>query len=553
MRSLALISTLAVLAAGCAKSPPRPPAGPEPTPPALVVLVVIDQWPSWGFEQRRDLYQHGLARLLREGVVLPRVAYPYTGTFTASGHATMGTGAPPSVHGMIANGWWRRKLGRERLAEADDTWPIEALPGREATAVDGASGRGLRVEGIADVLRVATGGRARSVVIGGKSRAACLIGGRKPDVAIWYEPKLAGFTTSAAYGSLPAWALEFDRANPVAPLLDDVWDVSASDRELLARRTGIPDDPPGEGAEYDLGITFPHRLASSSDPAKALRSTPLLDRLEIDLALAAIEGEHLGQDAQGDLLVVSLSSHDYAGHNWGQESWEIVAHERALDAELARLLDGLDAAVGPERYAVILTSDHGATPLIEHGKHPGARRISPGEVHDAAEAGAAEVLGAGDWIAAVSSGMVYLSDAASGRAPAEREQVLAAVSARVAQVAQVARVVRLDGMPAGCAGLDADALAARACASRVEGESGELLVVPTEGSLVTSYGSGTSHDAPSDDNRLVPVILRVPRVAAGAIAADPEPTMLSLAPTLAALLRVPPPAAAAAAPWVTPP
>ena len=67
-----------------------------------------------------------------------------------------------------------------------------------------------------------------------------------------------------------------------------------------------------------------------------------------------------------------------------------------------------------------------------------------------------------------------------------------------------------------------------------------------EGSLVTEYGGGTHHDAPSAANREVPIIVRVPGVAAGALPAGVTP--LQIAPTLAALLGVAPPAAAQAAP-----
>ena len=48
----------------------------------------------------------------------------------------------------------------------------------------GASGHALRADGVADALRAATHGRARSIVIGLKARAACLMAGRRPELAI---------------------------------------------------------------------------------------------------------------------------------------------------------------------------------------------------------------------------------------------------------------------------------------------------------------------------------------------------------------------------------
>lgn len=537
---LAVTAALALVAAGC-----RPHVAPPPPPPklALVVLIVIDQLPSWGFEARQDLYQHGLRRLIREGEVFPRVAYPYAITFTAPGHAAIGTGAAPDRTGIVANGWYRRAQGRERQAEWDDGAPILGLPGRPADGLEGASSAALRVDGIADALEAATGGAARTVAIAGKPRAACFVAGRRPDVVLWYDAALRGMTSSRAYGdTLPAWLLALDAARPVADLLREVW--AATDPAALAARTGIPDDAPGESGEHGLGVVFPHDLARTADAGKALRSTPLLDRLEVDTAIAAVDGEQLGADDTVDLLAVSFSAHDYAGHSWGQESWEMIELEQRLDRELGRLLDHLDRTVGADRYAVVLTSDHGATPMIEGGRHPGARRIAPAELEAVAEGAAAAALGAGDWIAAISSAMVYASPALLTHP--DRDRALAAIAAALAEVPQVAQVVRLDAAPAGCTGLDA--LLTSACLSRFTGETGELLIVPTDGSLVTGYPAGTSHDAPSDDNRLVPAIVRVPGPHTRTDL--PVPSALSIAPTVTELLGIAPPAAATAPPLV---
>ncbi len=529
-----------MLAAGCG---PRPAAPRSPPPLSLVVLIVIDQLPSWGFAARQDLYQHGLRRLIREGTVFPRVRYPHAILFTAPGHATIGTGATPAASGILANSWYRRDQGRDRPAEWDPRATVLGLPDRAADTVEGASAAALRVDGVADALEAATGGAAHTIAIAGKPRAACFVIGRRPDLALWYEPAVTGMTTSVAYaGALPAWALALDRAHPVAPHLAWVWTLD--DPAAVAARTKLADDASGEGNEYGLGTAFPHALATSTDPAKALRLTPILDTLEIDAAIAAIDGEQLGADGPIDLLAISFSGHDYAGHNWGQESWEMIELERRLDRELGRLFAHLDQRVGADRYAVVLTSDHGATPLIERGTHPGARRIPPLELEAAAEAAAASTLGAGDWIVAVSSGMLYASPALIGHA--RRGPALDAIAAAVAQVPQVARTIRLDTLPAGCAGLDP--LTTAACQSRVDGESGELLVVPTDGSLVTSYPAGTSHDPPSTDNTDVPVIVRIP--GGFTPTRDPTPSALSIAPTLAELLGVRLPASATAPPLV---
>ena len=126
---------LAIAGAGCGR---RHPAAPAAGKPRLVVLIVIDQLPRWGFDARRPQFEHGLARLLREGTLLTG-EYPYAITSTAPGHATLATGAPPSATGVVANIWYRRRRGAERLAETDDEAPLLPIGDRVAVGATGAS------------------------------------------------------------------------------------------------------------------------------------------------------------------------------------------------------------------------------------------------------------------------------------------------------------------------------------------------------------------------------------------------------------------------------
>jgi hypothetical protein len=75
------------------------------------------------------------------------------------------------------------------------------------------------------------------------------------------------------------------------------------------------------------------------------------------------------------------------------------------------------------------------------------------------------------------------------------------------------------------------------CWGLVPDEAGELYVVPAAGSLISDHKTGTHHDAPSDDNRQVPILVMAPGLAPQVGAG----TLLQVAPTIAALLHVPPP------------
>jgi hypothetical protein len=393
----------------------------------------------------------------------------------------------------------------------------------------------MRVPGIADALRVASP-TSRSVAISLKARSACFLAGRRPDLVLWFEEKLGGFTTSAAYrSSLPTWVTDLARERPWSRFADAVW--SPIDPELVARETGIPDDSPGEATQSGFGTAFPHDLAKAPDPARAILLTPFGDELLTDVAIAALGGEHLGEDAAPDLLAIGYSSHDFASHLWGQGSWEQLDLLLRLDRELERLFAALDAKLGPSGYAVVLTSDHGATPIVETSPHRGARRVPVDTVELAAETAMAKILGAGDWVAAISSLQLYFTPAfAAVTDERKRDDAAKAAIDAIRMIPGVRDAGRLAPLAQGCPGGED---MARICRSFVPGESGDIYLVPVEGSLITEYTTGTHHDAPSADNRFVPLIVRAPGIAPRT--SYQAVSILSVAPTVAALLGVAPP------------
>lgn len=521
MRRLAF--SLALFAA-CHGSP-RSPRVPPPVP-KLVVMIVIDQLPSWAFERDRALFHGGLGRLLREGAYVKRATLPYASTFTAPGHATIATGTTPSVHGVVGNQWWRRAEARERPAEFDPAAAVLPVGPLEAPlpADDVASARVLRVAGVADALRTATHGRGHAIAVALKPRSACLVSGQHPELAIWFDSGAGGMTTSTAYATAaPAWLVEHARTHPANHFIGQTW--SPLDPDVLAKHTGIVDDAPGEGSLHGMGTAFPHVV---HDPEELLH-TPFGDQLVMGAALAALDPTQLGADDVPDLLAISFSAHDYAGHNWGPDSWEVLDLTLRLDAALGELFTTLDRRLGKDGWAVVLTSDHGATPLVERSPVAGARRLVPSEI---ATAG-------GPLVAKVSSNQVYMS-AAWGQLPAAEQRAALATTASEIRAAFPALDVFDTADASHCR---EPGLAGDICRSVVTGESGELYLAPHRGFVVTEYKTGTHHDAPNADNQEVPILVRAPGVAPQTIE---RASFLQIAPTVAALLGVPPPASATA-------
>ncbi len=512
-----------------------------------MVLVVIDQLPTWSFAKLAPTLRGGLRRLLDRGVYVPAMHIPYGIPLTAPGHATLATGAPPAVHGVIGNGWYRRERGRVEDADSDEASPVYRLapgPGEPTTLEFGSSSAALRVPGLAEALRVGTNGRGQSVAIGLKARAACFVAGQRPDEVLFFEPEAGGMTTSSFYArQVPPHLTAAAARTPLAGYLTARWEPL--DGGALREVTGIEDAAPGEGGEYELGEAFPHLLERAKPPGKALVLTPFGDELVLGAAREAVIRRSLGADAYPDLLALSLNSHDYTGHSFGQLSWEQVDLLWRLDRSLAELWRFLDEQVGADGYAVVLTSDHGSTPLVERSSTPGARRIPPKEIVDAAERGIDGVAGAGDWVANLSSSNLYLTQAGRALPDELRARALAAAARELARVPGIAAAgvtaEILGAAPGQCGGAPVERAM---CLSAAPGQHGELYIAVAPGSLVTTYATGTHHDALSDDNRQVPLLVMAPGVAPRVVGERVE--SLQVAPTVAALLGVAPPAAARA-------
>src|SRR5205807_8997724 len=90
-----------------------------------------------------------------------------------------------------------------------------------------------------------------------------------------------------------------------------------------------PDDVPAEGKGFGQGRIFPHPMLGGKTELgenyyQALTTSPFGNELLLELALQAIDAEHLGSGDAPDFLSVSFSSNDLIGHSWGPDSQEVL-------------------------------------------------------------------------------------------------------------------------------------------------------------------------------------------------------------------------------------
>jgi hypothetical protein len=507
----------------------------------LVVLVVIDQMPAWSFKKKAHLFKHGIRRLLKNGVYYTDVRFPYANTVTAVGHAALATGAPPAVNGIVANRWYRPKLQRYGSSVFDPDHALvptgESVSSTCQSCRPGASPRWLRAETVGDRLKTETGGRGRVVAVSLKDRAAVLPAGKKADLAVFYSRRVKppAITTSTYYQkTLSSWLKRVNARLSIKDKLSYVW--RPADRLLLRREAGR-DAAAGEPRGYDLGAVFPHRLADSARPKKAIRETPFGDTMVLETALAALDGERLGKDDVPDFLSISFSAPDKIGHRWGQESWEMLDNLLRLDRKIGKLLRTLDKKVGKGRYAVVLTSDHGAPPNPARTRARGkpAFRVPVKTIDRAARSAARRVAGKGRWILGVVHPFITLTRAARALPPEKREKLLDALARSVRAVKGMQYAYRTDRISGSCKAKNGVQRAF--CLSVHPNQAGDIIY----GTKPYCFPSGdrhetVSHGSPHLYDRQVPLVIYSPNRAPRKV--RKRASALSVAPTLARLLGI---------------
>lgn len=364
-------------------------AGPTPATEGdrskLVVLVVFDQmrgdYPDrWASAFGPD----GFERMKLEGVWYANCHLPYSCSSTAPGHASIATGAPPSVHGIVENEWHVRGQEKKVYCVYGDE-PYRRVP---ASDIATKPGEGLSPERllVPTVAEIVTAGPGRAFSLSLKDRSAILMGGKAPTGAYCFDNIKGEFHTSSYYGRpVHPWVDAFNKS-----AIADRWQGRTWDRLLPVDRyltLAGPDDVPGEGKEDGTNRTFPYKLPVIENGFgkpyyTAVEYSPHGNDLLWQLAETAIRAEELGRSGTADLLCLSFSSNDLIGHNYGPDSQEVLDITARSDRLLADMIAFLDEQVGPGKYSIVVTADHGICPLPEVAKktHPDARRMSPAEI-----------------------------------------------------------------------------------------------------------------------------------------------------------------------------
>lgn len=534
----------------------------EPERPRLAVVISIDQFRG-DYLARFGPYfgEGGFKRLLAGGTNFENCFHRHAVTQTAPGHASMLTGTFASTHGITSNEWLDRATWEMVNSVEDRESPLVGITPAELGPVavanpakTGRSPRNLQAETVGDRLKAKFGDKSKVFAASNKDRSAILLGGKRADAAYWDEN--GKIVTSRYYrAALPAWVEAFNAERRVHATFGKTWERLRA-VEIYDGVQG-PDDEPAESDTAGLGRTFPKKITGGKDaitPAffTAFDNSPFAAEFLGEFTQRAVREEKLGKHEATDLLCVSFSSVDAAGHTFGPDSHEVMDAVLRIDRVIASLLDCIDREVGLAKCVIVFSADHGVSPLPERvlarDAAAVAGRVKSADMDAAAKKALDAAFGAlpkgEQWFTRDNAGYHLRPEALAAKKIAASE-VANVLKAALEPLPYVAAVYTRDELVAGN---DPGDESLRALMRRsYRAASDRDVVFAFKPNFMSKTGSGSSHGLPYDYDMHVPQLYFGVGVPKG-VARQERVGVDALAPTLAKLLGLEAPAHATSRP-----
>lgn len=332
--------------------------------PKLIVGIVIDQMCYDYLYRYQDKFcENGFRKIMEQGTNCRNARYNYVPTYTGPGHASIYTGTTPNNHGIVANDWFERETGK--LVGCVEDLSVNSVG---TSSVEGkCSPKNLKTPTITDQLKL-TYPSAKVISMSIKDRGAILPGGHLSDGSYWFDYATGKFISSTFFRSeLPKWVADFNAVGHPDKYMQQTWNTLL---DISAYGESGPDNSPYEHLlPGKTTPTFPYDLKSMnkiSTNYQVFTITPFANTFLTDLAINSLKAENLGMDEQTDLLCISYSTPDIAGHSFGPYSVELEDIYIRLDLEIGRLIKHLEESVGKDQFVLFLTADHAVVPVPQY-------------------------------------------------------------------------------------------------------------------------------------------------------------------------------------------
>ncbi|MDD4644393.1 MAG: alkaline phosphatase family protein, partial [Bacteroidales bacterium] len=256
--------------------------------PTLIVGIVVDGLKYDWIERYQNLLgEGGIKKLLKQGTSYTDTSVPFMLADIGSSNASISTGTPPAIHGIVSENWYDR-LRREQTNCTRD-FLAKSTGGKNDNGRQSASH--LLSNTIGDQLILASNYKGKVVSVSFRAEAAILLEGHIPGSAYWFDTPSGNWITSSQYANaLPDWVNNVNARNAANQYLGREWNL------LLAENlyTGCPpDDNDLETGYVNQFKTFPYKVnrisrESLTQDNEILGKMPFGNTLTTDFAITAL-------------------------------------------------------------------------------------------------------------------------------------------------------------------------------------------------------------------------------------------------------------------------
>jgi len=331
----------------------------ENAKPKLIVTIMVDPLsPQWIEQMKDQMGSGGIKKMLLQGTVFSNAHTGQILSNRSSSAASLATGSPPSVNGIVGLSWYDR-LTKEEIFSTEDYLIRSVTEFGHRTKN---SAHQLLVTSFGDQVKTYSEGKVISVCL--EPDGAILGGGHHTDGTYWFD-SFSGrwISNTKLIPSIPQWVIDFNNNNQPDQYLNQEWDLLCGSTQYPC---AVADNSPFEIGLFGNRTIFPYKLRrlsrnSTEGEYEILRHTPFGNTLTTDFAIAALHNERLGSDESTDYLNITFTAFEKIISKYGYESQEATDAILRLDLEIQHLLYVLEENVGHENVLVLFTSTHGTS------------------------------------------------------------------------------------------------------------------------------------------------------------------------------------------------
>lgn len=383
-----VLATVASAMTGIAISAQVPPKKPQ-----IVVGVVVEGLQAEYLDLLNQYFcDGGFKRLMRDGAVVENVEFG-PGVDAAAATAMIYTGAAPAVNGICGAVAYD--------ATRHVSYPVLLDPSKIGNYTNETYSPGaILVSTLSDEVRMDNGGTGYVHSIAPDPVQAIIMSGHAGNSAFWINDVNGKWATTTYYKDVPSPISARNFSAPLSARLDTMeWTPSLP----LDRYPDIPD--------YKRIYPFRHTFTSGDkDRFTKFKQSAPANRELTSIALDYINSMHLGADGAMDMLNVYYTLAPFPGAKDADHRLELMDSYLKLDKDLQRLLKAIDTASGNNAVVFVAGTPQrqGNKPddqkwAIPHGEFSPRRAISLLNMYLMA------LHGTGEWVSGYHNGQFYLN------------------------------------------------------------------------------------------------------------------------------------------------